>query len=125
MPSRSVVAKELAEIFKIIAHPDRIRLIEDLRGGEKDVSSLAQSLDLANARVSQHLSLLRAHRFVEERREGRRHLYHLSRPEIASWIIDGLDFLDGRNAGPSKTKINAVRKAWTKRTASTPTINNR
>ena len=28
MPTRQLVAKELAEIFKIIAHPDRVRIIE-------------------------------------------------------------------------------------------------
>ena len=46
MPNRQVVAKELADIFKVIAHPDRIRLIEELRDGEQDVNSLAAALDL-------------------------------------------------------------------------------
>ncbi|MFT6116352.1 MAG: hypothetical protein ACJARY_001957, partial [Candidatus Azotimanducaceae bacterium] len=34
MPDRQLVAKELADIFKIVAHPDRIRIIEELRTGE-------------------------------------------------------------------------------------------
>ena len=41
MPSRQLVAKELGEVFKVLAHPDRIRLIEELRSGEKDVNTLA------------------------------------------------------------------------------------
>ena len=32
MPQRQLVSKELAEIFKIVAHPDRIRIIEELLG---------------------------------------------------------------------------------------------
>lgn len=112
MPGRQLVAKELAEIFKIIAHPDRIRLIEELRAGEKDVNTLAELLDLPGARVSQHLSLLRAHRLVEERRDGRHHFYHLIQPEIAGWIIDGLDFVEGRMAGPAKSSINQARRLW-------------
>ena len=112
MPGRQLVAKELAEIFKVIAHPDRIRLIEELRTGEKDVNTLAGSLDLPGARVSQHLSLLRAHRLVEERRDGRHHFYHLIQPEIAGWIVDGLDFVEGRLAGPAKSSIKQARRLW-------------
>jgi len=123
MPNRLIVAKELSEILKVIAHPDRIRLIEDLRAGEKDVNSLAETLALTSSRVSQHLRLLRAHRIVEEHRDGRRHVYRLLLPEIASWIVDGLDFLDSRTKGPSKSKINSARRAWTKPSASSEPVN--
>ena len=108
------MAKELAETFKIIAHPDRIRLIEELRADEKDVNTLSQILDLPGPRVSQHLSLMKAHRIVEERRDGRHHYYHLSQPEIADWIVDGLAFVEGRMTGVSRSSINAARKLWTK-----------
>ncbi|GJL93248.1 ArsR/SmtB family transcription factor [Hyphococcus sp.] len=112
MPGRQLVARELAEVFKVIAHPDRIRMIEELRTGEKDVNSLAEALDLPGARVSQHLSLLRAHRLVEERRDGRHHFYHLIQPEIASWIVDGLDFVEGRMSGLPKSSVNQARRLW-------------
>jgi len=112
MPSRLVVAKELAEIFKIIAHPDRIRLIEALQAGDKDVNTLAEMLNLPGPRTSQHLSLMRAHRIVEESRDGRHHLYRLTQPEIAKWIVDGLTFIEGRGTGIPKSKINAARRLW-------------
>jgi len=113
MPSRAVVAKELGDIFKIIAHPDRIRLIEELRSEEKDVNTLADTLGLPGPRVSQHLSLLRAHRIVDERRDGRHHYYRLIQPEIANWIVDGISFIEGKMAGISTSKIKAVRRLWT------------
>lgn len=112
MPSRTIVARELAELFKIVSHPDRIRLIEELRSGEKDVNSLASTLELPAARVSQHLSLMRAHRFVTEERSGRRHFYHLTQPELADWIVEGLDFIEGRLTGLSPADINEARALW-------------
>jgi len=112
MPTRQLVARELAEIFKIIAHPDRVRIIEELRVGEKDVKTLVDVLELPGPRVSQHLSLLRAHRLVEERRDGRHHYYHLIQPEIADWIVEGIDFIEGRMTGITKSEINSARKLW-------------
>ena len=104
MPTRIVVAKELAEIFKVVAHPDRIRLIEELSQGEIDVNGLAERLDLSGPRVSQHLNQLRVHRIVEERRDGRRHFYSLLQPEIALWILNALDFVEGRGTTIPKAK---------------------
>jgi len=112
MPSRQVVAKELADIFKIVAHPDRIRIIEELRAGEKDVNTLVGILDLPGPRVSQHLSLLRAYHIVEERREGRHHIYQLTQPEIAQWIVAGLDFVAGRTEGIDRSTIRSARRLW-------------
>ncbi len=116
MPSRQVVAKELSEIFKILAHPDRVRIIEELGAGEHDVNSLVQQLGLAGPRVSQHLALMRAHRVVEERRDGRHHFYRLSQPEIASWIIEGLSFVEGRMNGPKRSDIDSARQLWSAQT---------
>ncbi len=113
MPNRLVVAKELADIFKVIAHPDRIRLIEELRTGEQDVNSLANALQLPGPRVSQHLALMRANRIVEERRDGRHHFYHLIQPQIAGWIVEGVDFVEGRMNGVTKSQIKSVRRLWT------------
>lgn len=87
-------------------------MIEELRSGEKDVNTLQEALDLPGPRVSQHLSLMRAHRIVEERRDGRHHYYHLTQPEIADWIIEGLNFVEGRMAGVSKLAISKARKKW-------------
>lgn len=112
MPNRQVIAKELADILKVIAHPDRIRLVEELRASEMDVNSLAAALELPGARVSQHLSLLRAHRLVDERREGRRHVYRLSQPELAAWIVSGVDFVEGRIGEISRSSITDAKRLW-------------
>ena len=111
MPERSVVARELAEVFKQLAHPDRVRLVEELGGGERSVGALASALDLPGPRVSQHLASLRAYRLVAERREGRRHYYSLVQPELAAWIVQALTFVEGRVALDPET-VRAARAAW-------------
>ena len=112
MPSRVVAARELADLFKVVAHPGRIRIIEELRDGEIGVSELAQKLELPPSRVSQHLSRLRSHRFVEERREGRHHFYHLTQPEMAEWIVDGLSFVEARTRGFSPKDLKKAKSLW-------------
>lgn len=112
MPSRQIIARELSEIFKLVSHPDRIRIIEELANAEHDVNGLAALLDLPGTRVSQHLSMLRAHRFVEERREGRHHFYHLTQPDIARWIVEGLKFVVGRQSGVSQSEIQDAKRLW-------------
>jgi len=113
MPSRVIVAKELAEIFKVLSHPDRIRLVEELHKGELDVSTLAETLGLTGPRASQHLTQLRLRGIVAERREGRHHYYSLVQAELASWIVEGLAFLGSRDAVLPKSKIDSARRKWT------------
>ena len=80
---------ELAELLKALGHPDRVRLVEELGEQEKDVQTLSDSLGVRQARVSQHLAVLRASHVVEDRREGRHVLYRLAKPALAAWIILG------------------------------------
>ncbi len=104
MPQRNLVAKELADIFRVMTHPDRIRIIESLGSDEKDVKTLLNDLELPGPRVSQHLGLLRAHRIVDERRNLRHHFYHLIQPQLADWIMDGVKFTKGQSSTTCKSK---------------------
>jgi DNA-binding transcriptional ArsR family regulator len=112
MPSRLIVSRELADLFRLLAHADRLRLIEELRVGEKDVTGLARALDLPATRISQHLALLRAQRLVAERRDGRSHFYRLAHPELAGWILDALPFVDIRQRLEDAGHIDTARALW-------------
>ena len=112
MPSQMIVARELADLLKLLAHPDRLRLIAQLRSTESDVTGLAAALALPATRVSQHLALLRAHRLVEERRAGRTHFYRLVHPALAAWIVEALPFVDIRNRLDEAGHIDTVRARW-------------
>jgi DNA-binding transcriptional ArsR family regulator len=110
MPFRKVVTRELSILLGVLSHPDRIRLIEELAGGEKDVGTLAQQLGTTPVRVSQYLSTLRSHRLVCERREGRHVFYHLEQPKLAAWLLEGLEFV-GPDAGRQVELQEAVASA--------------
>ncbi len=115
MTARNLVAEELSKLFTLLSHPDRIRIIEELAThGERDVQSLSEGLKISQSRVSQHLSSMRAMRIVSERREGKRHIYHVERPELASWILQGIDFTEMRsvNTRQFESAVKKVRKIW-------------
>jgi DNA-binding transcriptional ArsR family regulator len=114
MPARAVISRELAQLFAVLAHPDRIRLVEELRLGEVDVNHLQAALGISHSRVSQHLAILRAHRFVTERREGRHVHYRLSQPAIAQWVLAGATFLTSEiNAGEQiRSALGEVQQMW-------------
>lgn len=94
----AMALSELADLFGVLSHPDRVRLLQELRGGARDVASLVTALGISQSRTSQHLGLLKAHHLVQAKREGRRVYYHLRDEAFAAWILQGLVFLDGHRA---------------------------
>lgn len=114
MPHRHLVAKELGQLFSVFSHPDRIRIVEELRAGERDVNALQTALDVTHSRASQNLAILRAHRIVAERREGRHVFYRLVTPELARWVLDGLRFIEADLdlVERRRTAIEEVRQLW-------------
>lgn len=60
----------VAERFKALAEPTRLRILQALREGEKTVSEVMDATDLGQANASKHLQLLHALGFVARRKEG-------------------------------------------------------
>jgi ArsR family transcriptional regulator, virulence genes transcriptional regulator len=71
-----------AEMSKLFSDPKRLMIINELRGGEKQVGELAQSLKMPQAVVSRQLALLRNGGVVTNRREGTNVFYCLSDMKI-------------------------------------------
>lgn len=116
MPYRLLAASELADFLKALAHPRRVQILEELRCGEQDVASLAKATELAHSGVSQHLMVLRAHRVVSERREGRRVFYRLRSEALADWLVQGMEFLPTMDQQTDELR-EAIKKAknkWSK-----------
>jgi len=70
------------EILKGIAHPIRIKILEDLTEGVKCVSDFEEALDISQPNVSQHLKLLRSQHIVDYFVDGRLKCYFLKEPLI-------------------------------------------
>ncbi len=83
MPDFSDATLEaIANRFKVLAEPTRLRLLDALRDGERTVTELAGALDLGQANVSRHLALLRRHGMVARRKEGVRRPYRIADPVV-------------------------------------------
>ncbi len=63
-------AELVAERFKALGEPMRLRLLNALRGGEQSVGALVEATGAGQANVSKHLQVLHRHGFVERRKEG-------------------------------------------------------
>src|SRR5918995_649962 len=70
-------AKLCAELLQAIAEPNRIRIIDALRTGEKNVTELARILNVEIVNVSHHLGVLRQAGLVQDVKQGRFVLYSL------------------------------------------------
>jgi DNA-binding transcriptional ArsR family regulator len=78
----SDLSKFKAEFFKALAHPLRIRIIDELRSGEVGVNDLSARLDAEQSTLSQQLAILRNRNLVTARKDGLNVLYSIRDPEI-------------------------------------------
>ncbi|WP_033925158.1 ArsR/SmtB family transcription factor [Sphingomonas sp. 35-24ZXX] len=112
MPSRTIVANELATVLRQISHPDRIRLIQKLRAGDQTVNELALDLDISPTRLSQHLAVLRTLGLVELKSIAQKRVYRLAQPQFALWLIDGIDFIAHRIGRVSASDVQHAKQLW-------------
>lgn len=90
MPEPGIVLR-LAETFKALGDPTRVRLLTALSATDLCVTDLAALLGLTESAVSHQLRLLRSLRLVRARRDGRQVFYHLDDDHIARLLAQGLE----------------------------------
>ena len=72
-----------AELFRTLANPVRIRILEVLRAaGSLTVGEIQHRVCVEPSNVSQHLGILRRHGLVTTRREGTSIRYSIAAPEL-------------------------------------------
>jgi DNA-binding transcriptional ArsR family regulator len=81
-------ATQLAEIFRLIGEPNRLRLVFACLDGPVAAGDLAESLALSPSLVSHHLRLLKAARLLASRRHGRQIFYQAADQHIRSVLKD-------------------------------------
>lgn len=74
------------EILKAIAHPVRIKILQELRKGVKCVSDFEDFLEIRQPNVSQHLTLMRRYGLIDFFIDGRLKCYFLRDPMIPDLI---------------------------------------
>lgn len=71
-------AQKCADLLQAIGEKNRIRIIECLWDGAKNVSELAKLLKIEIVNVSHHLGVLKSARLVQHEKKGRYVVYSLS-----------------------------------------------
>ncbi len=70
----------IVKTLRVVADPNRLRILLLLRGEELSVAELQEILSMGQSTISTHLSQLKQAGLVEDRRTGKSNLYRLSIP---------------------------------------------
>ena len=99
---RSDTIPHIANHFRVLAEPARLRLLAALRVGELPVTELVMATGLGQANASKHLNLLYEAGFVTRRKEGLFVFYALSDGDIMKLC----DLMSARlvTSGPRRRK---------------------
>lgn len=82
---------DLAEIFKVFGDSTRVRIMYALMPGEMCVCDISELLGMSQSAISHQLRLLKNHRLVRSRREGKSVFYALDDDHIVSILFQGME----------------------------------
>jgi DNA-binding transcriptional ArsR family regulator len=82
-----------AQLFRVLGHPLRIRILELLRDGERTVGDLQAELELDSSGTSQHLAALRRQGVLDSRRVGTSVYYSIRDPRVSQLLAVAKEIL--------------------------------
>lgn len=78
----------LAETFRLLGDPTRLRILFFCLSEPKSVGDIARSLDLSQTLVSHHLRLLRGARLVRSERHSKQVFYEIADSHVSHMLVD-------------------------------------
>jgi DNA-binding transcriptional ArsR family regulator len=78
-----------ANLFRVLGHPARVRILELLREQERSVGALQAELGLDSGGTSQHLAALRRIGLVQSRRDGTSVYYRVDDVQVFDLLEAG------------------------------------
>lgn len=78
--------KKSAHLLKTLGNPHRLHIIQQLMGGEKNVTAINAVVDVSQPALSQHLSRLRSAGILGARRDQRQIYYFITNEYMARLI---------------------------------------
>lgn len=85
------VVYDLAELFKTMGDPTRIKILYALKERELCVCDLSELLDMSASAISHQLRVLRNNKLVKYRKEGRSVYYSLDDSHVMCLFGQGLE----------------------------------
>jgi len=83
----------IAQRFRLLADPMRLKILHPLQEGEKSVTELVQATGASQPNVSKHLSTLRSHALVKRRQEGNMAFFSIGAPfifDVCNTVCDSM-----------------------------------
>lgn len=71
-----------ADLFKALAHPTRIEILQLLRDGERCVCEIAPALGMEQSNISRHLGVMKKEGLLSSRKEGLKMIYRVEDPQV-------------------------------------------
>lgn len=84
----------LAETFRALGDPNRLRIVHALSHQELCVADIAGALDMSQSAVSHSLRVLRQLRLVAIRKDGKTIYYRLDDAHIERLLADGFEHVE-------------------------------
>lgn len=79
-------AEDVAELLRVMVHPERLMVLCQLTQSEMGVGQLQQGSTLSQSAFSQHLTVLRKHGIIQARKESQQVFYRLADSRITALI---------------------------------------
>ncbi len=95
-----VLFEQVADRFRALGEPARLRILDALRKSELTVGDLCERTSLNQANLSKHLQLLHTLGFVERRKDGLFVYYSLTDDDVFQLC----DIMCGRLAGKQRQR---------------------
>lgn len=100
----------IVKILRVVADPNRLRILLLLKGEEVSVAELQEILTMGQSTISTHLSQLKQAGLVEDRRIGKSNLYRLVGPGPASGRLLDEILANAEKETPEAAQDQAARR---------------
>jgi len=105
----------IVKTLKVLADPNRLRILLLLKGEELSVAELQEILGMGQSTISTHLSQLKQAELVEDRRTGKSNLYRLGSPAARGGLLGELIGQAGNEIPEAAQDQAAMRRVLRKR----------
>ncbi|MDD5259454.1 MAG: metalloregulator ArsR/SmtB family transcription factor [bacterium] len=78
--------KRQAQLFKMLANPVRLEILQNLSKRKVCVNSLSELVSRRQANISQHLSIMKNMGIIDSQRAGKKQCYFITNHEIKKLV---------------------------------------
>lgn len=84
---------QISRIFKLLSDKTRLKILLALEQGERNVTSIAESVHMEQSAVSHQLKMLKDNRMVRSRKEGKTVFYQLDDDHVFDILEQTLEHI--------------------------------